>query len=55
MKFAGAVLVIVGFIVWFGGDLVGLPAAINLCGLLLLVLGAVLYFIGRRRGRVNKP
>lgn len=47
MKNAGAVAVVVGFVVWVGGEFVIVP--FNLIGLLILFAGAVLYFIGRRR------
>lgn len=53
MKTTGSVLVVVGFMVWMGGDLVGLPGAVNLSGLGVLVAGAVLYFVGTRRDRAK--
>ena len=46
MKTTGAVAVVVGFVVWFGGEFVGFP---NVIGLGILVIGAVLYFVGRKR------
>jgi hypothetical protein len=46
LKNIGATAVVVGFVVWFGGELVGYP---NVIGLGILIVGAVLYFVGRKK------
>ena len=46
LKNIGATAVVVGFVAWFGGEFVGFP---NVIGLGILIIGAVLYFVGRKR------
>ena len=46
MKNTGAIAVVVGFVVRFGGELVGFP---NVIGLGILIMGASLNVIGRKR------
>ena len=48
MKNLGAGLVVIGFIVYFGGELVQITPY-NLFGFLLLIVGAVLYGVGRKK------
>ena len=48
MKTIGAALVVLGFVLWFGGELVNL-IPYNIAGIPVLGIGAVLYFVGRRR------
>jgi hypothetical protein len=48
MKRVGAVAVVLGFVVWIGGEF-AIPSNYNLVGLPILFAGAVLYFIGRKR------
>jgi hypothetical protein len=52
MKNTGAVLVVIGFVIWVGGELTGYP---NLIGLGILIVGAVLYFIGRKKLKSTPP
>ena len=48
MKNIGAVAVGLGFLLWFGGELVNI-VSYNINGMPILAIGAVLYFVGRRR------
>ena len=48
MKNAGAAAVIIGFILWFGGEFIGIQPY-NIIGLPILIVGAVLYFVGRKK------
>jgi hypothetical protein len=47
MKTIGAVAVVIGFLLWFGGELVNI-VPYNTIGIPILAIGAVLYFVGRR-------
>lgn len=47
MKNLGTVCVVVGFALWFGGEMFIGPY--NIVGLPILIVGAVLYFVGRKR------
>jgi hypothetical protein len=49
MKNLGAIAVVLGFVLWVGGEFVIVPY--NLIGLPILIVGAVLYFVGRRRAK----
>jgi len=51
MKTLGATLVVVGFVTWFGGSLIPPFIPYNMIGIPLLVVGAVLYFVGRKKSR----
>jgi hypothetical protein len=54
MKNAGAVAVVLGFIVWVGGEFT-IPSNYNLIGLPILFAGALLYSIGRKREKSALP
>jgi hypothetical protein len=45
MKNTGAVVAVVGFALWFGGEFIGFP---GLVGLGLFIVGATIYFVGRK-------
>jgi hypothetical protein len=47
MKNAGAAAVVIGFILWIGGEFIIQPY--NIIGLPILIGGAFLYFMGRRK------
>lgn len=48
MKNLGAILIVLGFALWFGGELLAI-LPYNVAGLPLVFVGAVLYFLGRRK------
>ena len=54
MKHVGAVAVVLGFVVWVGGEF-AIPSNYNLVGLPILFAGAVLYFIGRKMTQAASP
>ena len=49
MKKIGAVLVVSGFAIWFGGEF--LIPGYNIVGLPILIIGAILYFVAKWGGR----
>ena len=49
MKKIGAVLVVSGFAIWFGGEF--LIPGYNIVGLPILIIGAFLYFVAKWGGR----
>ncbi len=49
MKSTGAVLVVLGFAIWIGGEF--LIPSYNIIGLPILIVGAILYFAAKRGGR----
>ena len=50
MKTTGALLIVLGFALWFGGELVAIQPY-NVAGLPMVLVGAVFYFLGRRKTR----
>ena len=48
-KNIGATLVVVGFVTWFGGSLFPPLVPFNTIGIPLIVVGAVLYFVGQKK------
>jgi len=56
MKNIGAIAVVFGFLLWFGGAMESVHLALgfnmipyNTIGIPILIIGAVLYFVGRRK------
>jgi hypothetical protein len=49
MKKIGAVLIVSGFAIWFGGEF--LIPGYNIVGLPILIVGAILYFVAKWGGR----
>jgi hypothetical protein len=47
MKKLGAVCIVAGFAIWFGGELFIQPY--NIVGLPILIIGAVLRFVGGKK------
>ena len=47
MKTTGAFLIVLGFALWFGGELLAIQPY-NVRGLPMVLVGAALYFLGRR-------
>jgi hypothetical protein len=54
MKHVGAMAVVLGLVIWVGGEFM-IPSNYNLVGLPILFAGAVLYFIGRKRTQSASP
>ncbi|MBX9581612.1 MAG: hypothetical protein K2X87_15025 [Gemmataceae bacterium] len=50
MKTVGAVGVVVGLLLWFGGEFARIQPY-NVIGMPIPIVGAVLYFVGRRGGK----
>lgn len=48
-KTIGATLVVVGFVTWFGGSLIPPLVPFNTIGIPLIVVGAALYYAGRKK------
>ena len=49
MKNIGTVAVVLGFLVWFGGEIIYIVPPYNTIGLPILGIGAMLYFVGNRK------
>jgi len=52
MKEIGAVLVVSRFAVWFGGEF--LISGYKIVDLPILIVGAILHFVAKRRGRSDE-
>jgi hypothetical protein len=50
MKNIGAIAVVFGFLLYFGGELINI-VPYNTIGLPILVIGAVLYRVGRKKSK----
>ncbi len=49
MKNTGAVIAVLGFVLWLGGELASFANLIRLAGFTGFIIGTVLYFVGRKK------
>ena len=48
MKTFGPFFIVLGFALWFGGELLSIQPY-NIAGIPMIFIGAVLYFVGRKK------